>query len=423
MDPFKFISTTAPCGVPVHVRTVRTPQTKGWLVIKILIHAGAYLDQIPGTAHFLEHMHGRGFRGHETAEDVQEVYNGLFTRTMCGYVFTEGTKFQAKIKIESIWDALDCLHNIIFYPIFSQDSFIMEKGVIGQELWKHLGNPINIKVTQQMLQDIYGDSIWSNLFITGGLPEDLSRISLDDLVAFKDQHYHLQNMEIIFAGDVGVKKACQYADYFAKDAPTGEKSSRMPVMKDSWPAPSRRELRISVSEKLGVSKSHIKSSLLGIRRPLPKLQNIEVLNILGNIINELTFGLVRTELAGSYSITHKVSINFDHTAFRLSVVMRPDILEKVSSEVQKIFNDFRNTEGLRLLFERKKQLSRNEYAMKDCNLLAVTEHAFLNLLLFDQGIATLAEIQEQIDLVTFEDVCELMEQEIAPYAHWLYQTP
>ena len=167
--------------------------------IGIWVNAGGRHERIEqnGIAHFLEHMAFKGTKKRssvqiaEAIEDVGGYINAYTSREM--------TAYYCRVLGDDVALALDVVSDIVLNPVFARDEIEVERGVILSEIGQALDTPDDIIF--DWLQDVSypGQPLGRSIL---GPEERVSSFQREDLSAFVDENYSVDQMVLAAAGAV-----------------------------------------------------------------------------------------------------------------------------------------------------------------------------------------------------------------------------
>ena len=154
-----------------------------------------------GMSHFLEHMAFKGTIKRKTAAILNKEIDakGAISNASTGH---EWTSFYIKTVNENIPWAIDVLADVLFNPQFPEEEVEKEKGVVIEEIRMYDDNPtmgLAFTFLEQVLKSRIG--CWS---ITGKV-EDITRISRQNMIEYRETFFKPSQMVVVMAGDLGTK--------------------------------------------------------------------------------------------------------------------------------------------------------------------------------------------------------------------------
>lgn len=185
------------------------------VTIMLIVGAGSRYEpeNISGTAHFLEHMFFKGSSNYPSSNKLamaMEMIGGL-SNAFTSYDYTG---YYIKVPLKNYKKAIELLADIIINPVFKENEFIKERGVIEEE----------IRMYEDLPYEKIKDEFNSNLFLKhplgrniAGSIKSLQNISTKSLNNFRTKYYHPQNMHLVIAGELSEQKIVTTAEkYFTQ---------------------------------------------------------------------------------------------------------------------------------------------------------------------------------------------------------------
>lgn len=171
------------------------------ICIRAAFFAGSRFDEIPGTAHFLEHMLVAGseqFQSKDILAEKLESIGGYFSAT------TNANTLAVDVLIPEATDlsvGIEILKEILCYPLFDSKTFEKERGSILSEFLNKKSNP-----------NAYVWEIYRRLFMqatlvgrsTIGNEKDIETITLENIKDFYKKHLTSGNLTYVVSGDVDI---------------------------------------------------------------------------------------------------------------------------------------------------------------------------------------------------------------------------
>ena len=173
-------------------------------------------DGLTGLAHVVEHMMFQGTPTYNQADIDYLVeasggsFNAFTNEDYTGYyIMLPKDRIELAMKLES-----DRMQNCIM----DSAEFVRELDVVREEMHMRVSDKAQSRFSQELDGDFYRRHPYRNPVI--GWPEDLDRLSVQDLRAFYHTHYVPNNAVIGFAGDIAPKAALALIEkYFGKIPP------------------------------------------------------------------------------------------------------------------------------------------------------------------------------------------------------------
>lgn len=171
------------------------------------IHVGSLHEDLPGLAHYLEHML---FMGTEKFPEENEFSNFLSDNAGSSNAFTdyENTNFYFKVSSDQIHSALDIFAQFFIAPLFKEDSLERELKAIDSEFDKnHLDEYWRI---QQIILNNAGSPI--NHFGHGNSSTLKIPGIRDRIIEFYNKHYSANLMSLVIYAKESTETLRQWAE-------------------------------------------------------------------------------------------------------------------------------------------------------------------------------------------------------------------
>jgi predicted Zn-dependent peptidase len=286
----------------VQVLTARMPQVQS-VACGIWVGVGGRYESAKqsGASHFIEHLLFKGTpkRSARAISQAIEGRGGYFN----AFTQEETTCYYARIGSKHLWTALDILSDMYMNPRFAPGDIDRERGVIIEEIMMYRDQP------NQLVQDYLGELMWTNHPVGRpliGTPENIARISREEILEFKNAKYTGGNTRIALAGKVEHDECVERVYHYLQALP----GNRAPTCK--------RVSDKTVQRHVYVYKKEIEQTHLAIgirlfgrqdeRRFVLKLLSV----ILGENMSSRLFQLVREKHGLAYSVHSSMHL-FDET--------------------------------------------------------------------------------------------------------------
>jgi len=287
------------------IRLVVVPQ-KGNMAttVAVLVEAGSKYEEktLNGISHFLEHMCFKGTTKRPKpiiiARELEQLgaeYNAFTTEEYTGYY--------AKVKNESFDVALDIISDMYLNPIIDAEELEREKGVIIEEINMYEDIPPR-KVPNIFMEILYGNQPagWS----VAGEREIVQKITREDFISFRGQHYIPATTTIVIAGGADFKNIEKKLESIFSGMKKAKKKEKKPVI----------ELQGKPKEKIVFKESDQTHFMMGFRafdmydRRRFTLQVLA--DILGGGMASRLFSRIREELGAAYYVSAFPNLFTDH---------------------------------------------------------------------------------------------------------------
>jgi len=277
------------------IRVVVVPQKDNPAVtVLVLVETGSKYEtkDISGISHFLEHMCFKGTKNRPTPLDI----SGELDRLGSSYnAFTghEYTGYYAKVDKGHFEKALDIVSDIYLNQIFDEEEIEREKGVIIEEINMYEDIPQR-KVVDDLTSLLYGDQPagWN----IGGDKDVIKKITKDDFLAYKKDHYVPNATTVVVAGSVDPEDALEKIEKIFSSMEEGDKKDKLPVKEEQ----SKPEMHM---QKKDSEQTHL---ILAVRAYDTFHKDRFVVRLIGDILgggmSSRLWAKVRGELGAAYYV-------------------------------------------------------------------------------------------------------------------------
>jgi len=289
--------------------------------ILVLVEAGSKYEtkEINGLSHFLEHM---VFRGTEKRPTELRISSELESLGASYNAFTsqEYTGYYAKVRNKLFDQALDIVSDVYLNPRFDPGEIDKERGPIIEEINMYQDLPMR-HVHDLFLEVVYGDQPagWN----VAGTKENILRLSRDDFLRYRDEHYVAKATIVIVAGNFESEEVKEKLERAFSGLSMGTKTPKLPVKEKQAKARSRVEAKQS-------DQTHIVMGFRAFDVHDRRRYALEVLsNVLGGGISSRLFQKVRSELGAAYYVRAGADFYTDHGLFLMSAGVDHKKVEEV----------------------------------------------------------------------------------------------
>ena len=183
----------------LRVLTVPMPHTHSVTVLLSLGVGSRYESEDQGGAsHYLEHMAFKGTNRRPTPRDISEAIEGI-GGVMNASTSVESTGYWVKVAQDHFPVAADVLADMLCNPLFAPREVEKERRVILEEL------KMIYDVPSHWVQVLFNREMWPDHPVgreVGGSPETVAAMSRDDLLSYRAEFYHPQNIVVAVAGKI-----------------------------------------------------------------------------------------------------------------------------------------------------------------------------------------------------------------------------
>ena len=210
------------------LRVVLAPMNNTEAVtLLVLVGVGSRYEteKINGVSHFLEHLF---FKGTKSRPKPGQIWRELDRIGAQKNAFTskEYTGYYVKAAAKHFDIGLDVVSDILLEPLFKKEEIEKERGVILQEIAMYEDNP------QRQAYDLFEDLMYGDQpagWDTAGTPETVNNIKRDDILKYKNSHYHASNAVVAVAGNIDPEVAFSKVERAFKNMSDGRKITKLKV--------------------------------------------------------------------------------------------------------------------------------------------------------------------------------------------------
>lgn len=354
-----------------------------------------------GVSHFLEHMAFKGTASRtakQIAEEIESV--GGYSNA---YTSKEVTAFHAKVLGKDTELAADILSDILQNPTFEKAELERERGVILQEIAQSIDTPDDI-IFDHFQRVAFKDQSLGRPIL--GPVDIVSKISSDDLRAYRSQYYNADNIVFSAVGNVEHEQLLDLANkYFAKFS----------TKKTEWQNDVYKYVGGFYSDERDIEQTHIIIGFEGLANTDKDYYTLAIFSsILGGGMSSKLFQEVREKRGLVYSVYTLSSSYRNNGLFGVYAATSADKVEELSKvaleQIQKMRTDITDKE-----FRRTKAQFEASLLMSRENNNVLCEQIVNQTMIFGRSF-TNEEIMAKINAVTIDDVMKMTDRILASKA-------
>ncbi|AHD05906.1 M16 family metallopeptidase [Paenibacillus larvae] len=268
-----------------------------------------------GISHFIEHMLFKGTVRH-SAKEIAEIFDGI-GGNVNAFTSKEYTCYYAKVLDEHLPIAVDVLSDMFFNSVFDKQELEKEKNVIFEEISMYEDTPDDL-VHDLVARASYGEHSLGRTIL--GTEETLSAMNPDDLRAYMEQFYNIENTVISIAGNIDDKVIQLIEKHFGEFTNSGSPTS--------YTTP--EFVGDLIFEEKKAEQNHICMSLPGMALEEDNLYPMVLLNnALGGGMSSRLFQEIREKRGLAYSVYSYHSSHMDTGLFTIYTGTAPKQTEEV----------------------------------------------------------------------------------------------
>lgn len=370
------------------------------VVMGYWVNAGAVCEneRNNGISHFLEHMAFKGTTT-RTARQIAEAIESVGGYSNA-YTSRETTAYHTMLLKDDKNIGIDILSDIMQNPTFLDEELERERGVILQEISQTNDTPDNI-IFDHFQRVAFPDQSMGRPIL--GPTEIVSKITADDLRAYRDQYYNADNMIFCAAGNVCHEEILDYANkYFSK---FNRKTTQVHDKEYSYKGGVYSDVR-------DLEQSHVIIGFNGVSNLSTDYYTMAIFSsVLGGGMSSRLFQEVREKRGLVYSVYAFTSSFKRNGLFGIYAATSKDKLEELSNvaiaELIKMRENITEEE-----FKRTKTQFKANLLMSQEMTYAVCEQTANQTIIFGEPQKR-ENILAKINAVTIDDIMKLTDKIIS----------
>lgn len=355
-------------------------------------------DKENGISHYIEHGL---FKGTEkrTAFEISDRIDSIGAQ-INAFTSKELTCYYTKSTSERFEDSLEVLSDIFFNATFDDAEMKKEKGVIIEEINMCEDTP------EDLLLDLLAESYYGKKglgkTILGSI-ENVSGFTRDDVKKYMDKYYTPDNVVISIAGNVDEKKACDLVEkYFSRGFIKRTKSQAQFKTEEIFSN--------CVSKVKKIEQTHIGLALKGLAMTDLRQDAFNMAStVLGGGMSSRLFQTIREENGLAYSVYSYPSYYKDTGVMEIYAGVNTESKQKAFDKIVYEINKMRNEKITEQEFLRAKEQIRSSLILGQESTASQMLLYGKRLIFMDKSF-DIKERIEQIDAVTKNDVCEIIDE-------------
>ncbi len=388
----------------VRVITAPMPSTRS-ITVMVMVSAGSRYESrnINGLSHFMEHMF---FKGAKRYPDAMAVASAIDSVGGVFNAFTSEEKVAYFVKLSSGKKeiAYDLLSDMLLNSKFDKDEIDRERGVIIEEIRMYNDDPMS-RVQIDFKERFYGDCPlgWD----VAGPEENITTVTRDDFINFRDRHYQTDSCVISVAGDITHEENMAICERFFTFEGGGD------------PAPKAAPYTPSSGSRSYLSPKETEQAHFVLGFPIPGDEHEDqptlktMNNILGGTMSSRLFHQVRERRGLAYYIRSSRCAFTDTGALKISAGVNVnklgDAIKCVMDEARKaVESGFTEEELIR---GQENIKGRTDLSLEDSMSVA---GLYASQETLHSKIKTAEELSDEISAVTLDDLQRVASKYINP---------
>jgi predicted Zn-dependent peptidase len=333
-DPYDF-SIKEIDGVPVYYKNIPWANC---LFLNIVFKSGALNDpeDKEGLAHFLEHMMFDGSESFPDKKAIKKWSKENTLNTFNAYTSYYNTTYHLKCLPDNFKKVLIDLKDIIFKPLFTQESFLGEKNVITQEAWGRYKNEKFLNYLKEINSILLPNHKLGKILRPLGFPNTIEKIEREDISKFYKENYVKENTFIVLVGKI-TEQDIETVSEFIKVIPEGKIND----IKFSLPEKPTQSRIVKKSDEIGEPKEQTEiGKVINIKKPG---QEYSVYAIFRDLFSDILYERLRTENNLCYSLSVNIYPEKYFSTFIFSVKTDTKNIEIVEKEFDNILSEIKDS--------------------------------------------------------------------------------
>jgi hypothetical protein len=401
-DPFEFQTRVCANGIRLLIQERPAPVQAS----TILFRAGSRYEDIPGTAHFLEHVISEETEQFPSFEALTEYAADLSLDVEWGATSTETIKLEVVSLPERLEAGLALLNEVIFSATLSPYCIEHEREVIVREIRETMPPEAWRAFRDSICRFFPPTHPLTERVSPLGTEETVSCINRHHLLDFRESFLGTENMYVVTAGPVPTDIVQQVIERVFARAPQGRRQIvTAPWAPEQLPKVQAGFIHVDHEAIYGTGKDREEVYSLCGFLPAGKYDPISTL-LLRTMRGLLSYEL-RTVRKISYRSSSWQIISYPEvTWWRFHTTCSIGRIREVAETVAHILRG--PTPELQKRFERAKRRALDGFAMREWTTRRIVRDSIDDVAHFDR-IELEAESRGKFEQVTFDDVVRLLE--------------
>ena len=317
------------------LRIITVPKQDSLAVtVLVLVEAGSKYEakDINGISHFLEHMCFKGTEKRPRAIDIASELDGIGANYNA-FTSLEYTGYYVKAEPKRFDVALDVVSDIYLNQTLAAEEINKERGVIIEEI--NMGEDLPMhKVWYLFLELLYGDQPagWE----VTGKKEVIQKITRDDFLKYKSEHYLAQSTIVVVAGQFSESEAVEKVKQAFSQIKSSPKSGKEKTKEE-------QENPKTLVKFKETDQAHLVVGVRAFDVFDKRRYALEVLSdILGGGMSSRLFQKIRGEMGAAYYVHSSADLYTDHGYLAAACGIDKNKINEVTAA---ILEEFRKLAG------------------------------------------------------------------------------
>lgn len=376
---------------------------KNVVAVNILFNVGSAneTESEQGYSHFIEHLLFKSSQNFSTMEIMDKLsyygadFNAYTSRLVTRYIF--------KCLKENFEKCFEIYADMIIRPKFNADEIDKERNVVIEEMKKCDDDPVEV-LYRTVMENYYSGNSYAHDEL--GTEEIISKVSRDELLAYKNKHYTANNCIISVAGNMEFDELDKIIEkYFVSCF----EAKNLPYKV------CKTEIEPNIAKKYDIVERDDNQANVCVHiKTVPAVSDKKYVSdlyasILGNSQNSRLYKIIREELGLVYSVYAFCDMVSVTGGIFIMLGTRPKNVKKAIFEIRKIIDEFAENGATKEEFERVKNLKKSvlEYSFETNQDVAEANGTMLHL--YD-NVKSIDERKQEIEKVTLDEINKFAKQ-------------
>lgn len=285
-------------------------------------------DDLVGITHLIEHLFFKGTDNRSSSDIVRDIekYGGMIN----AFTGRENICLVARVMSSHLENAIDVLTDILKNSRFEQNSIVMEKQVISNEIQSMDEDPMS-KVQDMLIENLFKDDNLGRLI--SGTIDTVIQIEREHLLGYLSGKLTPENLFVVVSGDVDHQELLSLID--DKLGGKFEYSGKL------------RKLENKYKPLKNIEEKDIELTHLALGTETKGLQNggneryiLSCLStVIGGNMSSRLFQRIRDEMGLAYHLGAFNKLYSDKGFFNISFSIPPEVVSKVLEIVDEILRE------------------------------------------------------------------------------------
>ena len=249
---------------------------------EIMFNCGSRVEEIPGLAHFTEHMFFTGTKTLNKEEVTKKYFDFIGSNAHTTY---KNISFTGRVFTKEFEDYIKTVAMLITESTFTQDAVDKEIKVVQQEIARSKDN-FRRKANEFHDYNIFEMETFKHSIL--GTTESVASITSDDVKKFVNKYFVAENTEIFVVSPLSLSKVKRIVEQsLVLQLPTNDKFEKLPLFLE--PAPYKF---FNKTKKADIDKNYIFIHFTSDRN-FYDLEFVQKFSIVMKMLNDTSEGIMK----------------------------------------------------------------------------------------------------------------------------------